>query len=69
MENKYTIGVFIDLSKAFDNVNRKVLRKNRRCMVLKIEIYNVVKTNCPTKNNTQDTTKKNPILRYRTQSF
>ena len=33
-------------------------------MVLRIEISYGVKTNCPTKNNTQDIIKNNLLLRY-----
>ena len=37
-ENKYTLGVFIDLSKAFDTVNYNILLK-------KIKLYGIEKSN------------------------
>ena len=38
MENKYTIGILIDLSKASDAVNRKLI-------IEKLEIYGVKERN------------------------
>ena len=37
-ENKYTLGVFIDLSKAFDTVNYNILLK-------KVKLYGIEKSN------------------------
>ena len=42
-ENKFTLGIFIDLSKAFDTVDHKILKKSSSYMGLKVPTWDGLK--------------------------